>query len=94
MVGEYMKAKDKALDIGKLLFNYDWDEGGGYLEDSVKIALATQAEISFNAGIKEVVDFMKNHRGVPKAIHPDPTIYFSFEYSEWQTKLKEWGIEC
>lgn len=45
-----------------------------------------QAELSFNAGIKEVVDFLN--------ITPYPLSgYFgSRAYEKWQAKLKEWGI--
>ncbi len=43
-----------------------------------------QAEASFKAGIKEVVEWCEEHR---------PLIKNSARYIEWQSKLKEWGIE-
>jgi len=46
-----------------------------------------QAEISFKAGIREVVEWIKGH-----------TLYkgdytFHIDVDQWQAKLKEWGIE-
>ncbi len=42
-----------------------------------------QAEISFKAGIKEVVDWLEDNNLSP-----------NFEKPElWQAKLKEWGVE-
>ncbi len=42
----------------------------------------TQAEISFKAGVREVVKWIESNG------HQDSVIY-----SEWQKKCKEWGIE-
>ena len=47
-----------------------------------------QAEISFKAGIKEVVGWIENNNVF--LVHPDNRIHF---LSHWQAKLKEWGIE-
>lgn len=44
-----------------------------------------QAEISFKAGLKETVEWVKTHY----AGYQDYTI----SDNEWQAKLKEWGIE-
>ena len=48
--------------------------------------LEWQAEISFKAGIKEVVDWIW--------FNPQLTKHQNWQnYPEWQAKLKEWGIE-
>ena len=46
-----------------------------------------QAEISFKAGIKEVDKFAQMHvyGSIVRSIH--------ISLEEWQSKLKEWGIE-
>jgi len=46
------------------------------------------AEISFKAGIREVVDAVFNES------YGDPRItgYIHIKWDEWQAKLKEWGI--
>ena len=46
-----------------------------------KFVAVKQAEISFNAGMKEVVDFVKAH-----------TCNLE-EWTGWQEQLEEWGIE-
>lgn len=55
-----------------------------------------QAEISFKAGIKEVVDFILAHSQLERC-DPDVMTYFidylAIDYPDWQAKLKEWGIE-
>jgi len=47
----------------------------------------TQAEISFNAGIKEVVDWINSNRG--ESIEWP---VFTIEMADWQSKLKSWNI--
>ena len=44
--------------------------------------LREQAELSFKAGIKEVVDFVQQF-GIQSQI-----------FKEWQSKLEEWGIDA
>jgi len=80
-----MGAKDTVLSVWKrdsVLKNEDWDEGGGFTTESVESALLKQAEISFNVGIKEVVEFKCDECSTPNFIHLVVPI----------KKLKEWGI--
>ena len=46
-----------------------------------RAALKVQAEISFKAGMKEVVDFVKAH-----------TCNLE-DWTGWQEQLEEWGLE-
>ena len=83
-----MKAKDTVLS---------------YLEVSNQIPmtlldfvakLEKQADASFKAGIKEMVEWFDIHRGMPtQKRHPDSRRYYHFEEKDWQAKLKEWGID-
>jgi len=47
--------------------------------------IAHQAEISFKAGIKEVVDYIEC-RAIPNSFMPINT------RTQWEEQLKEWGI--
>ena len=58
----------------------------GFIEDD---ALLCQAEISFKAGIREVVDFVENILG-SYGIMSDIEAYCG---SEWEIQKEEWGIE-
>ena len=62
-----------------------------------KIAQA-QAEISFKAGIREVVEWVKKGTIMQRMDRDSrfftankETILFGLPYKEWQAKLKEWG---
>ncbi len=45
----------------------------------------------YKAGIKEVMEWFNNHRGMPtQKRHPDSRRYYHFEERDWQAKLKEW----
>lgn len=57
------------------------------------------AEVFFKVGIKEVVDWIEGHKTVGAYTHrwSDDFEYLTvelveFDESEWQAKLKEWGI--
>ena len=70
-----MKAKDTVMndkEIKKVLVFI------GILTDARAIAKA-QAEISFKAGIKEVVEFANHFAGIK-------------HNPEWKAKKKEWGL--
>jgi len=56
-----------------------------YIDFGLAIA-NVQAEISFKAGIKKVVEWVRkaNHSG---------DFYYSFDQTELEAKLKEWGID-
>ena len=52
-----------------------------------------QAEISFKAGIQEVMEWVAQYRTEHHKFAPAPWISYHFEEEELQAKLKEWGIE-
>ncbi len=84
-----MEAKDTVMsDTAKRQFIFikskPDDNLRGFLED---YALLCQAEISFKAGIKEVVEWVEKHR--MKVGSVDDTVWDNL----WQAKLKEWGRE-
>ena len=54
----------------------EWHHKEGY-----NLGATTQAEISFKAGIREVVEWLRENGGEPDHI-----------LDKWETKLKEWGI--
>ena len=58
--------------------------------------LAEQDHISFKAGIKEVVEWIKANANLERGDR-DVGLCFEdflyFDYETWQAKLKEWGIE-
>lgn len=78
-------------NTSELLDNADWDEGGGYFDESVQKALEKQAEISFKAGMdagrREVSEYINEHHN--SDISCDT---FLINWDEWQSKLKEWGL--
>ena len=69
-----MNAKDTVMTLGQLNEIPDWDS----LE--LTPVLKAQAEISFKAGIKEVVDWMMEN-------------YPEVCDSHLEAKLKDWGID-
>jgi len=52
--------------------------------------LKAQAEISFRAGIEEVVEWVEGH---DKSNCMDCFCAYDFCEEEWQAQLKEWGIK-
>lgn len=64
--------------------------GDKYCPLSVGILLAAQAEISFKAGAKEVVEWLGNNCVKDKdwRLHA-----FTITQGQWQAKLKEWDID-
>ena len=57
--------------------------------DTLVDVASEPAEISFKAGIKEVVDFVNSH------LHDSPSCSYTYCFSKraWQAKLKEWGYK-
>ena len=49
--------------------------------------LLTQAEISFKAGIREMVEWVNLYKFIAS-----PWNYYEFSDKEWQNKLKEWKL--
>ena len=89
-----MKAKDTIIKD----FKYAQAKymGDGFLE-----ILKEQAEVSFIAGMKEVVDWIvseSKHHIVYKSTNPTEKSYpVGYELlileQQWRLKLKEWGME-
>ena len=64
---------------------------GGKLStvEEIDLLLEKQAEISFKAGMREVIDWI-NSRNSKKGVGIGEMVYLGLD---WNTKLKEWGIE-
>ncbi len=76
-----------------------WDKHDDYADaqfwQSIYTAVAeAQAEVSFKAGIKEVVEWIEKlsyiNRGQGKPFESERC----FEEFKWQAKLKSWGISA
>ena len=81
-----MEAKDTIMNDGtKRQFRYILDKTPKDVSRwDIDGAIELQAEISFEAGIKEVVEWIEqySHASMRDILGDD-----------WRTKLKEWGIE-
>ncbi len=86
-----MEAKDTVMTPEEL--TVIWNERCDGFEVAKRIA-ETQAEISFKAGIREVVELI-NKIGVSSHIKTMEGAIDVIELVKrpWQAKLKEWGIE-
>lgn len=84
-----MEAKDTVVEVRphseSIWCPHCGEEFG--IEGKVECERETQAEISFKAGIREVVEWIER---ISKAGQPSKFI----PSSEWQAKLREWRIEC
>ena len=56
-------------------------------ENGLQGSAEAQAEISFKAGIREVVEWIETHE---KSTCMDCTCAFNFRADEWQAKLEDW----
>ena len=89
-----MKAKDTVMKERecKLIFVKSVLFGRRQGHVNILSELETQAEISFKAGIKEMVEFCEENQ-MPDNPESNPypgIIIISKAY--WQAKLKEWGV--
>jgi len=78
-----MEAKDTVMTIPQLQHlwgNENWQYITSTMTDFFEVVAEAQAELSFKAGIKEVVDYIGDYT------KPFPN------QREWKAKLKEWGI--
>ncbi len=71
-----MKAEDTVLSNGKLLGLF------GTPDFTERQGREAQAEITFKAGIREVVEWIEEHK-----------MHLNHNHRQWKAKLKEWGIE-
>ncbi len=63
----------------------------GHWEYIVSVIAKAQAEISFNAGIREVVNWIEIVPPVTELSEGNMKHYV-ISIEQWQNKLKEWGI--
>ncbi len=77
-----MEAKETIISRKDIhdLFYYS---AGGF--PNVDKIVEKQAEISFKAGIREVVEWLETHLSYSKMFGQSPF--------EWQAKLREWGVD-
>ena len=88
--------KDKELALIKMEHVTEMGETRPDIREYVDAALERQAEISFKAGRKEVVEFIREHSLNPLPSFIDPSVrnfQTNLTAEVWQAKLKEWGIE-
>jgi len=87
-----MEAKDTVMGKEKRsLVRAHWLKGGSVVHDNLMKAVAEyQAEISFTAGIREVVEWSDDK--CPHCIGWNVKSRRKCELC-WQAKLKEWGME-
>lgn len=80
-----MKAKDTVMKYGVMEDLCKEPDGSNNLFYTHDLHIAeAQAEISFKAGIREVVEWINENGGLFCA---------SYQKGKWQAKLKEWGIK-
>ena len=79
-----MKAKDTILDDEQLL------RAGAYYINYAPLrnAIRVQAEISFKAGIKEVIGWVNDN----VSWRPDAPYKSAIDMNEWKAKIQEWEL--
>ena len=84
-----MEAKDTVMSNEQIARVTDFSvKNVAYLD---RVIAQVQAEISFKAGCREVVEWLVSHnRSKIMDFIGEPLYIFD---DEWQAKLKEWGIE-
>ena len=83
-----MKASDTVMPFSQIEA-IDLKNAESNFTDALYDVAREQAEISFKAGIKEVIEWIKtNNRN-----NPQPFRGVNISREQWQSKLKEWGIE-
>ncbi len=83
-----MEAKDTVI---RYQVNHQVVTGSNewHMIDGYNLGAEAQAEISFKAGIKEVVDWMKENPVRPMFLtHENAQDY----KAKWESQLKEWGL--
>jgi len=82
-----MKASDTVMPFSQIEA-IDLKNAESNFTDALYDVAREQAEISFKAGIKEIVEWMRR-----ESIAPEDGNYRPISPLKWQSKLKEWGIE-
>ena len=92
-----MEAKDTVMKDEEIMDAFDTTKlkpGQYNLQAGMILARATrqvQAEISFKAGIQEVVELL--HWDIKRQVSKDgETVIFKLPAEVWQSKLEEWDI--
>ena len=89
-----MEAKDTVMCLSQsneILDRAEHDQDP--YNSAVHKLLATQAEISFKAGIREVVELINSHPFLHEGdLSSTDRMKPVSECSWWQAKLKEWGL--
>lgn len=100
-----MKAKDTVMDpitlSEKIQYFPNWDlhRGNEFIEELCRYVAEAQAEISFKAGRREVVEWIEKeygwyYDGLEKIIIENGGYYGQDgDVAKYKAKLKEWGIE-
>ena len=86
-----MKAKDTVKALSELVI-YCQNKLGGDFKPTERDLFKAQAEISFKAGIKEVVDWIQEMEEIETFTNAPKLIGFTMLLEDWQAKLKEWGV--
>jgi len=88
-----MEAKDTAIQAADeceaIPFKWANPEDMYY----VRAICETQAEISFKAGIEEVVEWLKQENDKNPRVLDGSFIIAKLNQERWQAKLKEWEID-
>ena len=90
-----MKAEDTAMsdeDLMDIAWRiYPDKTNTPFITQERRAVAKAQAEISYKAGIKEVVDWINENNSI-MVVKDDGATMFLYVGNEWQAKLKEWGI--
>ena len=89
-----MKAKN-TVDFNYLDGIYEgWLKTGGTAGDLQLMTAQLQAEISFMAGIREVLEFIPLQEYLKQSeLIEDVPIWIGINWKEAHAKLKEWGLK-
>ena len=85
-----MEAKDTVMNFMRIE-EIDAKNATSNFTDALVDVAREQAEISFKAGIKEVVEWIEKRSSLSPGRCSVAMTYES--RLEWQAKLKEWGID-
>ena len=76
--------------LDKIRFQAGCSRGFGMMSD---FAVDQVAELSYQAGIKEVVEWVEKHNNSSPTAIPEFSRLISFWWRHWQDQKKEWGCE-
>lgn len=97
-----MEAKDTVIKRRDCKYQPDgdkdelWVDIGAVYRDKYMEGARNQAEISFKAGIKEVVEWIREHGNQEASYTGDLHMtrsWIELSIGAWEAKLKEWGVD-